>query len=112
MHPPARGRLRRRERHHAREQGVFRTESRGIPEFLAMSNRSRTPAPAGGESKGFDARVLGESDYDRVISLLMAVVMGALMIVGVLGLFYVTTQAYASRVTAPLEIVEVFGGGG
>src|SRR3954452_22313507 len=77
-----------------------------------MSYRCTTPAPAAGESKGFEARVLGESDYDRVISLLMAVVMGALMIVGVLGLFYATNQAYASRVTAPLEIVNVFGGGG
>jgi hypothetical protein len=77
-----------------------------------MSTRAKTSDPASENGKGFDARVLGESDYDRVISLLLAVVMGALMIVGVLGLFYVTTQAYASRVSAPLQIVEVYGGGG
>jgi hypothetical protein len=42
----------------------------------------------------------------------MAVVIGALCVVGWLLLIYATNQAYASRVTAPLEIVEVYGGGG
>src|SRR4051812_50133595 len=56
--------------------------------------------------------VRGESLYDRVTSFLMAVVVGALLVVGWLALVYATNQAYASRVTAPLEIVEVFGGGG
>src|SRR5829696_1742643 len=56
--------------------------------------------------------VRGESRYDRVTSFLMAVVVGALLIVGWLALVYATNQAYASRVTAPLEIVDVFGGGG
>ena len=60
----------------------------------------------------FASRVLGESIYDRVTSFLMAVVLGALMVVGLLGLVYLTNQAYASRVTAPLQIVEVSGGGG
>ena len=54
----------------------------------------------------------GESFYDRVTSLLMAVVAGAMLVVGWLGLIYMTSQAYASRVSAPLEIVEVYGGGG
>ena len=44
--------------------------------------------------------------------MLSAIVLGALMIVGLLGLVYVTNQAFASRVTAPLQIVEVSGGGG
>ena len=56
--------------------------------------------------------MLGESKYDQVTSLLMAVVLGAILVVGWLGLVYVSTQAYASRVTAPLQIIEVFGGGG
>lgn len=56
--------------------------------------------------------VRGESLYDRVTSLLMAVVVGACLVVGWLTLVYLTNQAYASRVTAPLEIVDVFGGGG
>jgi len=56
--------------------------------------------------------VRGESTYDRVSSLLMAFVAGAVLVVGWLALVYATNQAYASRVTAPLEIVEVFGGGG
>ena len=58
------------------------------------------------------ARIHGESRYDRVTSFLMAIVLGALMIVGLLGLIYVTNQAFASRVTAPLQIIEVAGGGG
>ncbi len=75
--------------------------------------RSSTSPDGRDKSPGTpDPRVLGESLYDRVISFLMAVVMGALMVVGLLALVYITNQAYASRVTAPLQIVEVFGGGG
>jgi hypothetical protein len=77
-----------------------------------MSIQAQAPAQSDKRQAAFEARVMGESAYDRVLSLLMAVVMGALMIVGLLGLIYVTNQAYASRVTAPLQIVEVYGGGG
>jgi hypothetical protein len=56
--------------------------------------------------------VHGESLYDRVSSMLMAVVIGAMLVVGWLAMIYATNQAYASRVTAPLQLVEVFGGGG
>jgi hypothetical protein len=59
-----------------------------------------------------EPRVLGETRYDRVTSLLMAIVLSAILVVGWLGLVYATNQAYARRVSAPLEIVEVFGGGG
>lgn len=69
-----------------------------------MSQTSTDPA--------LDPRVLGESDYDRVTSMLMAVVLGAMLVVGWLFLVYMTNQAYQSRVTAPLEIIEVYGGGG
>ena len=59
-----------------------------------------------------EPQVRGESSYDRVSSLLMAFVAGAFLVVGWLALIYATNQAYASRVTSPLEIVEVFGGVG
>ena len=59
-----------------------------------------------------EIKVHGESQFDRVTSGLMAVVLGAFMVVGWLGLIYLSTQAYAARVTTPLEIIEVFGGGG
>jgi hypothetical protein len=59
-----------------------------------------------------EPRVLGESPYDQVTSFLMAVVLGAILVVGWLALVYVTNQAYASRVTSPLQIIEVSGGGG
>jgi hypothetical protein len=62
--------------------------------------------------KTFDPRVLGESRYDRVTSFLMAVVLGALLVVGWLGLVFASNQEYTSRVTSPLQIIEVFGGGG
>jgi hypothetical protein len=64
------------------------------------------------EPDPFEPRVRGESRYDQVSSMLMAVVMGAMLIAGWLFLVYQTTEAYASRVTAPLEIVEVSGSGG
>lgn len=60
----------------------------------------------------FEPRVLGESLYDRVTSLLMAVVLGALLVVGWLGLIFASNQEFSARVTSPLQIVEVFGGGG
>ena len=56
--------------------------------------------------------VRGESDFDRVSSLLLAVILGAALIFGWLALVYATNQAYQRRVTSPLEIVEVSGGGG
>ncbi len=73
-----------------------------------MSRVASVPAPG----PVFDPRVFGESPYDRVTSILMAVVLGASVVVGWLYLIYKTNQEYATRVTAPLQIVEVFGGGG
>lgn len=60
----------------------------------------------------FEPKVFGESEFDRVTSMLMAVVVGAMIVVGWLFLIYKTNQAYARRVTAPLQIIDVFGGGG
>jgi hypothetical protein len=71
-----------------------------------------TAAPAPTPAAGLEVKVLGESDYDKVTSLLMAIVMGAIMVVGWLALVYISNQAYASRVTPPLQIIPVFGGGG
>jgi hypothetical protein len=61
---------------------------------------------------GVEPVVHGESRYDKVTSFLMAVVLGAMLVVGWLALVYASNQAYASRVTAPLQIIEVPGGGG
>ncbi len=77
-----------------------------------MSQISSATGDHASKPPPFDPRVLGESIYDRITSFLMAVVLGALMVVGLLALVYLTNQAFASRVTAPLQIVEVFGGGG
>jgi rhodanese-related sulfurtransferase len=69
--------------------------------------------PSGNEStRIFEPVVRGESLHDQVTSILMASVIGALLVVGWLLLIYATNQAYASRVTAPLEIIDVYGGGG
>ena len=59
-----------------------------------------------------EAAVRGESDFDRVSSMLLAVILGAAMIFGWLTIYYATNQAYQRRVTAPLEIIDVSGGGG
>lgn len=57
-------------------------------------------------------RVFGESAYDRVTSLLLAVVLGAFLVVGWWLLILVTIRAYDSRVARPVQIIEVAGGGG
>jgi hypothetical protein len=74
--------------------------------------RSGAVATPGGAAIAFAPKIFGESPYDRVTSMLMAVVVGALIVVGWLTLIYETNQEYASRITAPLQIIDVFGGGG
>jgi hypothetical protein len=59
-----------------------------------------------------ETKVRGESRYDQVTSFLMAVVLGAILVVGWLALVYASNQAYASRVTSPLQFIDVGGGGG
>ncbi|ODU00651.1 MAG: hypothetical protein ABS79_02975 [Planctomycetes bacterium SCN 63-9] len=76
-----------------------------------MSDQPR-PNPTPASPRVVTAKVRGESDHDRLTSFLMAIVLGALLIVGWLALIYLTNQAYANRVTSPLQIIEVAGGGG
>jgi hypothetical protein len=83
------------------------------PAATASRPGSATATVAGiGPGFTFDPRVFGESSYDRITSMLLAVVVGALIVVGWLALIYKTNQEYASRVTSPLQIIEVYGGGG
>ena len=79
---------------------------------MTMIGTKELAAKSGEPQPEPEPRVLGESRYDQVTSFLMAVVLGAILVVGWLALVYVTNQAYASRVTAPLQIIEVSGGGG
>jgi hypothetical protein len=75
---------------------------------VAQAEAAKAPA----EEPEIEVKVLGESKYDQITSLLMAILCGAILVVGWLGLVYVSTQAYAARVSAPLQIIDVFGGGG
>ena len=82
-----------------------------------MSQMSARPATPADKDKNaaepeIEAKVLGESKYDQITSMLMAVLCGVVLVVAWLGLIYISTQAYAARVSAPLQIIEVFGGGG
>ncbi len=75
----------------------------------ATDPQLREPAPAAATD---EPRVYGESQYDRVTSMLMAIVIGAAIVVGWLYLIYLTNEGLRTRVTSPLQIVDVFGGGG
>jgi len=59
-----------------------------------------------------EARIYGESAHDRVTSLLLAVILGALIVFGWLSVIAATTSAYRSRLTQPIRVIEVSGGGG
>jgi hypothetical protein len=59
-----------------------------------------------------EAKLYGETSYDRVSSLLLAVVLGALIVFGWLSIIAATTSAYQARVTQPIQVIEVSGGGG
>jgi hypothetical protein len=77
--------------------------------MVAPATASHAPSPIEVE---LEPTVRGESRYDQVTSFLMAVVLGAIMVVGWLAIVYASNQAYASRATSPLQIIEVGGGGG
>ncbi len=81
------------------------------PETAA--NPVAAPAAAGSpETPLWEPKVHGESAYDRVTSMLMSMVIGAGLIVGFLYLIYFTNQAYAGKIPAKVEIVEVYGDDG
>ena len=67
---------------------------------------------AAAEKPKLQAKIYGESKYDRVSSMLLAMVMGALIVFGWLSLIAATTSAYQARVVQPIEVIEVSGGGG
>ncbi|WP_435006189.1 hypothetical protein P12x_003822 [Tundrisphaera lichenicola] len=71
-----------------------------------MSQPTRKPESA------IEAKIYGESLYDRVTSLLLAVILGAALVFGWLSVIAATTLAYQSRMTRPIEVIEVSGGGG
>ena len=64
------------------------------------------------ERPPIEARIYGESSYDRVTSMLLAVVLGALLVFGWLSIIAATTSAYQTRLTRPIQVIEVSGGGG
>jgi hypothetical protein len=78
---------------------------------MSQANDAGSETPAQ-DSFSFEPQVRGESQYDRVTSGLMSVVVGAMLVFGWLSLMYITSQAYADRVSQPVEIIEVSGGGG
>ncbi|HWE38194.1 MAG TPA: hypothetical protein VG406_16610 [Isosphaeraceae bacterium] len=78
---------------------------------MSQANDGGPETPAQ-EPFSFEPQVRGESQYDRVTSGLMSVVVGAFLVFGWLSLMYITSQAYADRVSQPVEIIEVSGGGG
>lgn len=59
-----------------------------------------------------DPRIRVESRYDRVIAILLAIILGVTLTFAWLLIIYATSEAYARRVASPLEIIEVYGGGG
>ncbi len=54
----------------------------------------------------------GETPYDRTVSGLVASILGAASVVGWLGVQFMTMHAFNLPTSAPLEIIEVSGGGG
>ncbi len=79
------------------------------PAATTQQPQAPSPAPA---APPFTPQVRGESLYDRVTSGLIASVTGALLVFGWLTLVWMTQDAYAGRVTAPIEVIDVIGGGG
>lgn len=56
--------------------------------------------------------IRGETPYDRTVSGLVASILGAASVVAWLGVQFMTMHAFNLPTSAPLEIIEVSGGGG
>jgi hypothetical protein len=56
--------------------------------------------------------IRGESQYDRTVSGLIALILGVASIVGWLTIQVLALRAFEGPMAAPLEIIEVSGGGG
>ena len=69
-------------------------------------------APSKQESLGTGRIVRGETQYDRTVSGLIAAILGVACVVGWLFIQYMAMQAFNRPMSAPLEIIEVSGGGG
>jgi hypothetical protein len=83
-----------------------------IREHVGMASVTEAVLKSESAQDALEPKVFGETKFDQVSSFLMAVVLSAILVVGWLALIYITNQAYAARVSAPLQIIEVFGGGG
>ncbi len=83
---------------------------------MTVARRAQEPSPPQPASQPEPPppapRVRGESRHDRVTSMLMSVIVGAMIVFGWLTIIAATTSAYAKKVTAPIEVIEVEGGGG
>ena len=73
---------------------------------------STDAAMAPRESLGTGRIIRGETQYDRTVSGLIAMIFGVASVVGWLFIQYMAMQAFNGRMSAPLEIIEVSGGGG
>lgn len=91
------------------------------PPQAQPTNPAPGPAPspnpslavlAGADGLAQARAYMGESRYDRVTSMMMAVAMGMAFIVGFLWMVLLTNRAYNTKITADIQIVEVVGGPG
>lgn len=57
-------------------------------------------------------RLVGETAFDRVSSMMMSMVLGGMFIVAWLALLYWISPVFRARGTAPITIVDIAGGGG
>lgn len=78
----------------------------------ASTSMADAAEKASKEPSSLEPQVLGESQYDRVTSMLMAFVMGAGIVVGWIVLIVMTNRAYAGRAPAGLEVIDVNMGTG
>jgi len=70
-------------------------------------------AATGSPAQPQSGRILrGETPYDRTVSGLVASILGAASVVAWLGVQFMTMHAFNLPTSAPLEIIEVSGGGG
>ena len=77
-----------------------------------MSTATAAAAPAASAMPATGRIVRGETQYDRTVSGLLAMILGVASIVGWLFIQYMAMQAFNGPTSAPLEIIEVSGGGG
>ncbi|ADV63639.1 hypothetical protein Isop_3074 [Isosphaera pallida ATCC 43644] len=95
---------------------AFWKPNRSTDKASGSPTASTSKEPAGDPNRTVGeeplVRLVGETDYDRVTSGMMAAIFAAMLVVGWLAVVFLTAPSFRPRALADITIIDVAGGGG